>query len=130
MGLTHTLRSLINHPLNRRRKLAALGGFVRWQLGSRLLPGKAAVPFVDDYRLLVAPGMTGATGNVYCGLLEFEDMAFVLHVLREGDVFMDVGANVGAYTVLAAATGARVVAFEPIPAAFAHLTDNVRVNGI
>jgi hypothetical protein len=47
-------------------------------------------------------GMTGATGNLYVGLHEFEEMAFLLHFLRPGDLFADVGANVGSYTILAA----------------------------
>jgi len=119
---------VVNHPLNRRHKLSALRRFVQWQVGSRLLPGKVALPFVDGLRLLVAPSMTGATGNIYCGLLEFEEMAFVLHALREGDRFADVGANVGAYSLLAAAARAEVIAFEPVPATFAHLSENVRLN--
>jgi hypothetical protein len=36
-----------------------------------------------------------ATGNLYVGLHEFEEMAFLLHFLRRGDLFADVGANVG-----------------------------------
>jgi hypothetical protein len=60
------------------------------------------VPFVGDTRLLVARGMRGATGNVYVGLHEFEEMAFALHALRPSSRFIDVGANVGSYTVLAA----------------------------
>jgi FkbM family methyltransferase len=75
--------------------------------------------------------MAGATGNVYCGLHEFEDMTFVLHLLRPGDLFVDVGANVGSYTVLAArVTGAHCIAIEPLPATFAHLEDNLRINCI
>jgi FkbM family methyltransferase len=90
-----------------------------------------AVPFVDSTRLLVQRGMVGATGNVYCGLHEFPDMGFVLHVLRPGDLFVDVGANVGSYTVLAAgAAGANCVSFEPVPSSFAHLLDNVRLNNL
>lgn len=46
--------------------------------------------------------MTGATGNWYCGLQEYEDMSFVLHALRPGDLFVDVGANIGSYSILAA----------------------------
>lgn len=96
-----------------------------------MLPGAVAVPFVDDTRLLVLPGMTGATGNIYCGLHEFEDMGLVLHALRPGDLFVDVGANIGSYTVLAAgACGAHVLAVEPIPSTFAHLIDNVRLNNL
>jgi hypothetical protein len=36
------------------------------------------------------------TGNIYCGLHEFADMGFVLHFLRPGDLFVDVGANIAA----------------------------------
>lgn len=80
--------------------------------------------------LLVAPAMTGATGNVYAGLHEFQDMAFVLHLLREGDLFVDVGANIGSYTILAGAAGARCVAIEPIRSAFEHLLRNINLNGL
>lgn len=89
------------------------------------------MPFVNGSRLLVQPGMTGATGNVYTGLHELEEMAFLLHFLRPEDQFVDVGANVGSYTVLAsAAIGAATVAFEPIPSTFEHLLANVRLNAI
>jgi FkbM family methyltransferase len=75
--------------------------------------------------------MTGATGNIYTGLLEFEDMGFLLHVLRPGDVFADVGANVGVYTILAAKNaGAKVIAIEPIPSTFQKLRRNVAGNKI
>lgn len=89
------------------------------------------VPFVGKTVLMVEPGMTGATGNVYCGLHEFEDMALLLHVLRENDRFVDIGANIGSYSILAAGVcGARVLAFEPVPQTFAKLVRNLRVNGI
>ena len=75
--------------------------------------------------------MTGATGNWYCGLHEVHEMAFVLHLLRPGEHFVDVGANVGSYTVLAGGgVKARVTAVEPIPATFAHLQRNVALNGM
>lgn len=75
--------------------------------------------------------MTGATGNIYCGLHEFVDMAFVLHLLRPGDLFVDVGANVGSYTVLASAVcGAETIAIEPDPGTIVALKRNVEINGI
>ena len=62
------------------------------------------------------------TGNIYCGLAKFADMAFVLHVLRAGDLFVDIGANAGAYTLLASSvTGAKTTCFEPAPATYARL---------
>ncbi len=75
--------------------------------------------------------MAGATGVVYVGLPEFEDMAFVLHFMRPSDLLLDIGANVGVYSVLAgAACATRAIAVEPVPWTFARLQTNLRVNGI
>jgi FkbM family methyltransferase len=117
-----------DHPLNRGGRLAALGRFVRWQVASRLMRTKISLPFVNGSVLLVRNGMTGATGNYYCGLHEPDDMGFVLHALRPGELFIDVGANIGSYTVLAASLGANVISVEPIPDTFAHLRQNIFVN--
>ena len=68
MTIFPTLKFILAHPLNRRRQLAAARDFLAWQIGSRLVPGAVAVPFVNGARLLASPGMTGATGNVYAGL--------------------------------------------------------------
>jgi FkbM family methyltransferase len=126
-----TARFVYDHPIASRDRPGALARWIRWQIGSRLLPGAALVPFVDDAVLLVEPGMAGATGVVYVGLPEFEDMAFVLHFLRPADLLLDIGANVGVYSVLAAAVcGARAMAIEPVPSTFARLSANLRVNGI
>jgi FkbM family methyltransferase len=75
--------------------------------------------------------MAGATGNIYCGLHEFADMGFLLHFLRPNDLFIDIGANIGSYTVLASGVvGARCWAIEPDPISVERLTRNVEVNGI
>jgi len=131
MGITQILKGIAGHPLNRQARFKAIWKFIRWQIGSRILPGPVLIDFVNDAKLLVARGMTGATGNLYNGLHEFEDMAFLLHFLRKEDVFVDIGANVGSYTVLASgAVGARTISFEPIPLAFIWLKRNVAVNGV
>src|SRR5215469_765130 len=96
-----TLTHIALYPLNRRHKFAALLRFVRWQVGMRLIRSKAIVQWVDEARLVVGRGETGLTGNVYCGLMEYEEMLFLLHFLRPDHLFVDVGANAGAYTVLA-----------------------------
>jgi methyltransferase, FkbM family len=123
------IKWVFNHPLNRRNKIRALSRLVRWQIGSRLVHGGIVFEWINGTRVITQAGETGFTGNIYGGLHEFEDMAFVLHVLREGDIFVDVGANVGSYTLLACTTtGVRGVAFEPIPATFNRMFDNVRLN--
>lgn len=129
MQLFKLIRYVWNHPLNADGRFSALIRVMKWQFGSRLLPGLAALPFVEETHLFVTRGMTGATGNWYCGLHEVNEMAFALHLLRKGEHFLDVGANIGSYTVLAAgAVGAKVTAVEPIPETFVHLQRNVVLN--
>ncbi len=95
------------------------------------MPGPHRVPFVGNTHFLARCGETGVSGNIYVGLHEFWEMAFVAHVLRPGDLFVDVGANAGSYTLLAAGwCGATVVAVEPSADAFARLETNVRSNGL
>lgn len=131
MGLLKSLRFIAEHPLNRHQPLRALYGFVKWQVGIRLVPGKVVYPWIGGSRFLVGRGESGLTGNVYCGLHEFAEMAYVLHVLGPDDCFVDVGANVGSYTILACAVrGAIGHCFEPVPATFQRLRDNLDLNGL
>jgi FkbM family methyltransferase len=127
-----TLKSIIAHPLNKgKSKGELLSKYICWQIGSRLVPGAVAVPFVNHTRLLVRPGLHGITGNIYVGLNEFEEMSFLLHMLRQGDRFLDVGANAGVYSVLAAgAVGARCISIEPVPSSYNNLLDNLRINNL
>ena len=131
MKIYSILKNIYNHPLNRQARLAALIRFFQWQILSRWIHYPIVFPFVGKSVLVVEKGMTGATGNVYNGLHEYQDMLFALHFLRPDDRFVDVGANVGTYTILASVNcGARVVAFEPIPKTFQHLRRNVLVNDV
>ena len=122
---------VLRAPLNRGHGAAALLRVARWQLSSRLAPGDLVVPFVGDTVLIGRPSLTGMTLNVYCGLAETDEMGFALHLLREDDLFVDVGANVGVYSVLAGgACGARTIACEPIGQALRDLRRNVALNDL
>lgn len=67
------------------------------------------------------------------GVYEFEAVEFLLRRLRAGSVFIDVGANIGVFTVPAAKkvglTGI-VLAIEPSPRVFPYLKWNVTLNGL
>jgi FkbM family methyltransferase len=129
--LAETLAFIVRHPLNRGHKVRALLGFLRWQVGSRLVPGPVVYSWVNGSRLIVHAGDDGLTGNIYCGLHEFAEMAYLLHVMTPEDLFVDVGANAGAYTVLACAVkGARGCCLEPVPSTFVRLLDTLRINGL
>ena len=67
------------------------------------------------------------------GVYEPETIDFVLNYLKPGLNFVDVGANVGAFTVPAAkkvSPSGRVLSIEPSPTIFSYLETNVRENGL
>ena len=68
--LMATLKFIVSHPLNRGSPLSALGRFVAWQVASRL-QSEIEFEWIEGAKLIVRRGMTGATGNIYCGLHEF-----------------------------------------------------------
>ncbi|MDD2748385.1 MAG: FkbM family methyltransferase, partial [Acidithiobacillus ferrooxidans] len=105
--------------------------FVRWQIGLRLIRSSLLVDWVNEARFIVKRGERGLTGNLYCGFMDFEDMCFLLHYLRDTDNFFDIGANVGAYTILASGVvRANSFAFEPLPDTFDRLVDQININRI
>ena len=129
-SLIGTWKYIWRHPLASRNRPLAFRRWLQWQLVSRVAWGDVVVPFVASSRLVVHSGMTGATGNIYTGLHEFEDMAFALHLLRPSDLFVDAGANVGVYTILGATAGASCVSVEPLPGTHSNLLANIRINGL
>jgi FkbM family methyltransferase len=131
MSVLRLIRRVASSPINRDHKVAALWRFAKWQVGSRLVPGKVLVDWIDGAKFIAGRGEHGLTGNIYNGLHEFHDMAYVLHALNDADLFIDVGANVGSYTVLACGVvGAEGYCFEPVPSTYRRLVMNLSVNNL
>ena len=122
---------LINHPLNRKNKINSIINFLIWQFKLRYAyPKELIALYTNKTKFYVKKGQTGLTGNLYCGLHEFEDMMFLLHFLRQEDYFFDIGSNVGSYSILANShVGSTTISFEPLPATVELLRRNKKVNG-
>lgn len=130
-SLINPVRYIINHPLNKEAKLLALFRFIGWQVQSRIVNKEFIKNYGQKSKLYIKNGWTGATGNYYCGLHEFPEMGFMLHFLRKGDYFFDIGANIGSYTILAGVENeANVISIEPIPSTFKRLTNNIKLNNL
>mgnify|MGYP001608274304 CR=1 FL=1 len=64
---------------------------------------------------------------VHDGLIDSKELgltAFIVKNVSDRDIFFDIGANVGFYTLLSSALGAQVHAFEPSPETFHILEKN------
>jgi FkbM family methyltransferase len=102
---------------------------VRFHLQSILFHSRAVVRLGERSRILVDMHRYSSLTALYGNPPDMPEMLAWRRVLRDGDLFIDVGANVGIYTIWAAELGAQVIALEPAPDAFALLRENIDLNG-
>jgi FkbM family methyltransferase len=115
------------HPANRGRRLRGVTRAVAFQARGRL-GLRTLAPLGRRGRLWVELHSHAASKVVYANPPDWPEMQAWRRLLRPGDLFVDVGSNVGAYAVWAADAGAAVIAVEPSPGTAARLRDNVRLN--
>lgn len=123
---------VLNHPANRHRRIRAMLRFVWWQFRKRLSKRPAIIRVGANRKFLVLCDSRFSSMVVYDGLPEWDEMKFVLRVLRASDGFIDIGANVGFYTVLAATilTDGPLFAFDANPRNHEVLRDQVKLNAL
>jgi FkbM family methyltransferase len=102
---------------------------VAFQVRGRL--GLATLTTVGERALMrVELHATAAAKVLYANPPDWPEMRAWRRILRTGDLFIDVGSNVGSYALWAADAGARVIAVEPGRQAAARLLANLRLNDL
>ena len=135
--LRHYIRGIageiVAHPANRAHPYRAVARGLRWQVRKRVV----RKPFDIDYRGMVLRCYpdSGSASNVFyfTSRYDYHEMGFLDRYLRPGDGFLDIGANIGTYSLYAASrTGraARIDAFEPLPRAADRARENFALNGL
>jgi len=84
------IREIVEHPLNRQDKFRAFCKYVAWNLGRRFLDEAAySIELIQGVNIVLSNRENYATLAYTCGLYDFEEMLFMLHMLRPGDCFGD-----------------------------------------
>jgi hypothetical protein len=123
------VRYVWSHPANSGHRIRALLRAVRYQARTRLLRRRALARLGERSRLWVHPHRTAASMVLYANPPDLPEMLLWRQVLPDGGLFIDVGANVGTYTIWAAELGAEVIALEPAADTFGLLEENIALNG-
>jgi FkbM family methyltransferase len=122
-------KKVLDCEAGRRQPASVLARFAGWQLWRRVFRKPLTFATVTGSRLILVPGASDSiSGFWYQQLPDFEEMAFALHALHPGDLFVDIGANQGGWSLMVAGRGAQVLAFEPVPVTRARLLANVAAN--
>jgi len=101
------------------------------ELGRVALDQKGPIPVVRDFkgfRMELDIGEKTQRSIFFLKAYEEWIANFVSQIIHTDDLFIDVGANVGYYTLLAASKRARVISFEPEKGNYTKLLHNVALN--
>src|SRR5207244_2689997 len=116
----------------RKRPLATAARFLTWLARKNNSAGRYAVLPYDGGRSRIRIDLQSRFGFItYTYGVEDPDVALVGSLLAPGDIFIDGGAHVGMFTLVAAARvgpAGKVLAFEPAPAARAQLLQNLALS--
>lgn len=127
------IKTIYLHPANRHNRLQAIWRALNWQLTYKQSDQPIDVR-AFGYQLRLYPNDFVTRAIIYyTPFNEYHSMKFVERYLRPGDSFIDIGANIGLYSLLAASlvgkTGS-VESFEPGPTTYKRLQQNINRNQI
>lgn len=124
MSLLREMKTTI-HKIRRRLKT------IEWKIVSRLKANETMTFTLPDQSLFDYPLKSAIGCCLYRNSFEEKELKFFMSVLKPGDVFFDVGANGGLYSVIASkivGEEGRVYAFEPGNFEIGLLTHNIQLN--
>ena len=117
------------HPANSGQRGRALLRMAHYQATARLLRRRGLARLGERSHIFVDLHRWGASKVLYANPPDLPEMLAWRRELRDGGLFVDVGANVGTYTIWAAELGAEVIALEPAADTFGLLRENIDLNG-
>lgn len=122
------VRFIWTHPANQGRRLRQLARSVAFEIDGRFLRRKRWLIHVGRSRMWADHAFEISAHAFHGWPVDWNDMQVWRRHLKPGDIFIDVGANIGAYTLWAAEGGAEVIALEPNGPACDRLQENVALN--
>ncbi len=121
----------MEHPANRGHRVPVLCRVVLHELHRRLFSRPQTAKFLGHPMVLPPCGTESRLlSETWDGLYDYDCMRLFQQVVSPADTILDIGANVGCYTVLFAslASQGHVYAFEPNPEMCWFLTENITRN--
>ncbi|MFT5877146.1 MAG: FkbM family methyltransferase [Dokdonia sp.] len=134
--MSRVLYSIIFHPTLNKIGTRLFKPF------SSILPKKLKIPVIGLFHISISAEVRLKMQAHYTSHLsrllfwegvkgwEYDTIKLFVPLIKNAEVFLDIGANVGYYSLVASGLNPtiKIIAFEPFPDAYDALTDNVQLN--
>jgi FkbM family methyltransferase len=128
-AFSRVISNYYNEEMARKCPFRVTLRILKWQFYNRILGRDFIFSSVSGTKLKLIRGASDSLSAFwYHDLPDFAELTFALHLLRPGELALDIGANQGAWSLVLAGRGARVTAFEPIPDTRAKFEANLALN--
>lgn len=123
---------VINHPNNRSNLFLTILRIFIWKINQVFLNIPKVVNIQNGIKFKCYPDSSWGGLVIYTKLPEYFEMKFVNKIINKGDTVIDVGANLGSYSLIAASKvgKGKVFAFEPSNIAYKRLLENITINNM
>ncbi len=126
------LKKLLTHSNCKDKKILTILKVILWKFNQLTFKKPIISPFSDSTKLVCYPDSSYGGYVFFARYPEVEEMDFIKSIVSDSDTIIDVGANIGAITVLAASKALKghVHAFEPTPELIPRIHENVALNNL
>lgn len=116
-------------PASKGKRLEALRRAVSYDVRTRVMKRPTVATIGQRSKIIAYPGETNSPHAAYRNPPNPREMLAWKRQLRPGDLFVDIGSNIGIYSVFALDLEAEVIACEPDPHNYERLLENLQLNG-
>ena len=127
------VRTIYSHPYNRRKPFFALYRLLRWQLHKKLSSRRRVYAYWGTRKVSCYPDSPESMWLVYNYYMDWDEFHFIKRYVRQASVVLDVGANIGVYTLWISqylGNEGRLIAFEPDPQNCRRCAENIEQNSL
>ena len=129
------IKSLFNvlyHPLNKSQKVFIFFRILFWKLNQLFFKYPVVIQFTKSIKCICYPQSSYGSMIIYEHFPDYFEAQFLLKILKKDSNFVDVGAGLGDYSLLAAEkikTG-HIYAFEPVSLPCSQFKENIAINNL
>jgi FkbM family methyltransferase len=128
--ISERYRQFQKHPVTKNKEWQAMYNYISFNIKNRFF-AELKYKWIHNLKFIARKGDAGIVGNIYFGVYEFEETIFLLHLMREEDLFLDVGANLGHYSLmLSGIKKCKSITIEPVPTTFQQLLKQIKINNL
>lgn len=124
--------NILKHPCNKGKALNTITRLIWWKCNQLWIQKPTIIELEEGARCICYPDSSYAGMVVYTKFPEYYEMQYIKKHLRRNSTFVDIGANIGVYTLLASSkiSEGKIFAIEPASTPFGRLCENIKLNGI